>query len=163
METSLQPSAATPAPPATIAPLVAADHAEWALLWRGYLEFYRAAVDDGTSATTFARLIGGSEPMGGFLARNGDGAAIGLVHWIAHRSCWTVGDYCYLQDLFVAPAARRGGVGRRLIEYVVEQAEQAGCERVYWLTHESNAEAMRLYDQVAQRSGFLQYRRKLPR
>ena len=158
METSLQPSAATPAPPATIAPLVAADHSEWALLWRGYLEFYRAAVDDGTSATTFARLIGGSEPMGGFLARNGDGAAIGLVHWIAHRSCWSVGDYCYLQDLFVAPGRRGGGVGRLLIDAVADKARALGCSRVHWLTHETNRDAMLLYDKVAERSGFVQYR-----
>ncbi len=154
----MQPSAATPTPPATIVPLVATDHAEWAPLWRGYLDFYRAAVDATTTETTFARLTGGVEPMGGFLARAGDGAAIGLVHWIVHRSCWTVGDYCYLQDLFVAANRRGGGVGRLLIDAVAAKARALGCSRVHWLTHETNRDAMRLYDKVAQRSGFVQYR-----
>ena len=63
--------------------------------------------------------------MGGFLARDDDGAAIGLVHWIVHRSCWTVGDYCYLQDLFVAPGRRGGGIGRRLIDAVADKARGA--------------------------------------
>ena len=152
----MQPSPATP--PATIVSLVAADHAEWAPLWRGYLDFYRAAVDANTTETTFARLTGGAEPMGGFLARAGDGAAIGVAHWIVHRSCWTVGDYCYLQDLFVASERRGRGAGRLLIDAVAAKARALGCSRVHWLTHETNRDAMRLYDKVAERSGFVQYR-----
>ncbi len=154
----MQPTAATRDLPATIAPLLAADRADWAPLWRGYLDFYRAAVDAATTEVTFARLTGGGEPMGGFLARGPDGAAIGLAHWIVHRSCWTVGDYCYLQDLYVDASRRGGGIGRRLIVAVVAKARTFGCSRVHWLTHESNHQAMRLYDQVAERSGFVQYR-----
>ena len=151
------------APPGLrIAEVRAADRAAWEPLWRGYQAFYRVDILPQVSEQSWARMLDAREPVRAALAWQAD-EAVGLVHFIRHRSTWTAGDYCYLQDLFVAPAARRGGVGRRLIEYVVEQAEQAGCERVYWLTHESNAEAMRLYDQVAQRSGFLQYRRKLPR
>ena len=41
-------------------------------------------------------------------------------------------------------------------------AEEAGASRVYWLTHETNTAAMGLYDQVAERTGFVQYRRLLP-
>ena len=154
----MQPNPATPTPALAIVPLVAADDAQWAPLWRGYLDFYRAAVDAQTSETTFARLTSGAEPMGGFLAREGDGAAIGLVHWIVHRSCWTIGDYCYLQDLFVAPGRRRRGTGRLLIDAVAAKALALGCSRVHWLTHETNRDAMRLYDQIAERSGFVQYR-----
>jgi GNAT superfamily N-acetyltransferase len=154
----LQPSAATPAPPATIVPLAAAGYAEWAPLRRGYLDFYRAAVDATTTATTFARLTGGVEPMGGFLARHGDGTAIGLVHWIVHRSCWTVRDYCYLRDLFVTAGRRGGRVGRLLVDAVAAKARALGCSRVHWLTHEANRDAMRLYDKATERSGFVRYR-----
>jgi GNAT superfamily N-acetyltransferase len=84
-----------------------------------------------------------------------------MVHHIRHRSCWTVGDYCYLQDLFTAPDIRGAGIGRKLIEYVYELAKAQGCARVYWLTHESNDVAMKLYDQVADKPGFVQYRRAL--
>ena len=143
-----------------IAPLARADQARWLPLWRGYLEFYRADIAQATSALTFERLTEGAEPMGGFLAYLGD-EAVGMTHWIAHRSCWTSGDYCYLQDLFVAPDNRGHGIARALIDVVEEEARSRGCSRVWWLTHETNSQAMLLYDKVATRSGFVQYVKKL--
>jgi GNAT superfamily N-acetyltransferase len=98
--------------------------------------------------------------MGAALAWKGS-TAVGLVHHIRHRSCWTTGDYVYLQDLFVSPDARSGGIGRKLIEYVYDFARAAGCARVHWLTHETNTHAMLLYDRIAERSGFVQYRRAI--
>jgi GNAT superfamily N-acetyltransferase len=143
-----------------VRPLAAADRAQWQPLWQGYLEFYKAEVAPAVSEVTFARLTGGGEPMGGFIATDGD-AAVGIVHWLTHRSCWTVEDYCYLQDLFVAPGRRGGGNGRKLIEAVYDKARVLGCSRVYWHTHETNAVAMKLYDGVADRPGFVQYRKIL--
>ena len=52
-------------------------------------------------------------------------------------------------------------MGRALIEAVYERAKSVGCTRVYWLTHETNATARRLYDQVAQNTGFIVYRKML--
>jgi ribosomal protein S18 acetylase RimI-like enzyme len=80
---------------------------------------------------------------------------------VFHRSCWTVGDYCYLQDLFISKQARSSGVGGQLIDFVYAQARQAKCDRVHWLTHESNSSAMLLYERVAERSGFVQFRKRL--
>jgi GNAT superfamily N-acetyltransferase len=144
-----------------LSPLGANDYEAWLPLWQGYLTFYKASVDEATTRLTFGRLTGGTEPMGAFLARDAAGRAVGMVHWIQHRSCWTQGDYCYLQDLFVAPDVRGGGVGRQLIEAVYTLARSRGCSRVHWLTHETNSDAMKLYDRIADRSGFLQYRKIL--
>jgi GNAT superfamily N-acetyltransferase len=141
-----------------IRPLAAADRQSWEPLWQGYLEFYAANVAPEVSDVTFARLTGGREPMGGFLATDDD-VAVGIAHWIIHRSCWTIGDYCYLQDLFVAPGRRGDGIGRKLIETVYDKARALGCSRVHWLTQETNTGAMRLYDDIADRSGFVQYRK----
>ena len=91
-----------------------------------------------------------------------DGVLVGIVHFIFHRSTWTTGDYCYLQDLFTAPAARGSGAGRALIAAVCERAKGQGASRVYWLTREDNATAIALYDKVALRTGFIQYRIGLP-
>jgi GNAT superfamily N-acetyltransferase len=90
-----------------------------------------------------------------------DGELQGIVHYLFHRSTWTQGDYCYLQDLFVADGGRNHGLGRALIEAVYAKAHEAGASRVYWLTHETNETARALYDKVADRSGFIQYRRML--
>jgi GNAT superfamily N-acetyltransferase len=152
--------AVTAAPNIHIRPLQVDDHAPWIPLWRGYQAFYKVDIPAEVSAVTWARLLDPAEPMAGALAWNGNDA-VGLVHHIRHRSCWTAGDYCYLQDLFVAPALRGAGVGRKLIQHVYVDAERNGCSRVYWLTHETNAMAMQLYDRVAERSGFVQYRKLL--
>lgn len=144
----------------TIRVLGAADREAWLPLWRGYQAFYAVEIPDAVSAVTFARLVDPAEPMSGALAWAGD-AAVGLVHHIRHRSCWTEGDYCYLQDLFVDAAGRGRGTGRALIAHVGEVARAAGCARVHWLTHQTNTDAMLLYDRVAERSGFVQYRQIL--
>ncbi len=132
----------------TIRPLTAADRAGWDPLWQGY------------SDVTFARLTGGAEPMGSFVAERG-GALIGLVHWVIHRTTWNSRNICYLQDLFTTPEARGTGAGRALIEAVRQMAQAKGCFRVYWQTHESNAQAQALYDKVADKSGFIVYRQPL--
>ncbi|GAC1310980.1 MAG: GNAT family N-acetyltransferase [Steroidobacteraceae bacterium] len=144
----------------SIRALRATDREAWTSLWHGYQSFYRVSIADATTQIVWARLLDEAEPMNAALAMDGE-RAVGLVHHIRHRSCWSEGDYCYLQDLFVHPDARGRGAGRMLIEHVYAAAVEQRCSRVYWLTHESNAQAMHLYDQVAERTGFLQYRRAL--
>ena len=144
----------------TIRPLQASDRAAWEPLWQGYLTFYTASLPPETSDITFARLTGGAEPMGGFIAER-DGKALGIVHWVLHRTTWSPKDICYLQDLFTVPEARGGGVGRKLIETVRGMAQEKGAFRVYWQTHESNLQAQALYDKVADKSGFIVYRQPL--
>jgi GNAT superfamily N-acetyltransferase len=140
-----------------IRPLRSDDHGAWMPLWQGYQAFYKVQIAPEVSDVTWARMLDPAEPMAGALAWQGD-AAVGLVHFIRHRSCWTIGDYCYLQDLFVSPQTRNGGVGRKLIEHVYATARAEGCSRVHWLTHETNTDAMKLYDRIGDRSGFIQYR-----
>jgi GNAT superfamily N-acetyltransferase len=66
-----------------------------------------------------------------------------------------------MQDLFTVEAARGKGVGRALIDAVCAHARQAGSPRVYWQTHETNTAAMQLYDKLAEKSGFIVYRKML--
>ena len=144
-----------------IRPVTSADFTLWEPLWQGYLTFYKASLPAFVTRLTFSRLTGGKEPMGGFIAEC-DGQIVGIVHWVLHRTCWSAKDICYLQDLFVDPTLRGGGVGRKLIDAVRQMATEKDCFRVYWQTHESNAQAMELYDKVAERSGFLVYRQAIP-
>lgn len=139
---------------------VESDFAQWLPLWKGYQLFYKTNIMDDTTATTWARFHDPAEPMYCAVAEY-EGNLVGMVHYIQHRSCWTVGDYIYLQDLFAVPEVRGQGVGRALIEHVYEQAAVKGASRVWWLTHESNTHAMQLYDRIAEKSGFVQYRKML--
>ncbi|WP_017937406.1 GNAT family N-acetyltransferase [Zestomonas thermotolerans] len=143
-----------------IRPVEANHHAAWLPLWQGYQRFYATEIPAATSALTWQRFLDPNEPMHAALAWQ-DGRAVALVHWIFHRSCWTSGDYCYLQDLYVAEDCRGNGIGRQLIEHVYAEARAAGASRVHWLTQESNYRGRQLYDQVAERPGFIQYRKLL--
>jgi GNAT superfamily N-acetyltransferase len=134
------------------------DFDQWLPLWQGYQTFYKTKIADDVTRQTWARFHDAHQPMHCAVAE-ADGALVGMVHYIFHRSCWTSGDYCYLQDLFTDPARRGQGIGRALIEHVYAQAAQQGASRVWWLTHESNDQAMLLYDHIADKSGFVQYRK----
>jgi GNAT superfamily N-acetyltransferase len=143
---------------ATIRAIRADERADWEPLWKGYQAFYKVVISEQTTAMTWARLHDPAEPME-VLGAYMDDRLCGIVHYLFHRSCWTIGDYCYLQDLFVAEGVRNLGLGRALILAVEERARAAGASRVYWLTHETNTDARALYDRLAERSGFIQYRK----
>ena len=89
-----------------------------------------------------------------------DGRLVGITHFLEHAST-TSADVCYLQDLFTAADARGQGVGGALIAAVVHWARARDCAKVYWSTHETNATARRLYDQVGEYLGFIRYEIKL--
>lgn len=144
----------------TIRPVGPGERAAWEPLWKGYQTFYKVALAEDTNAVTWARLHDADEPMF-VLGAYVDGKLSGIVHYLFHRSTWTPGNYCYLQDLYVAEEARGRGLGRALIEAVYQAAREKGASRVYWLTHETNAQARALYDTLADRPGFIQYRKLL--
>jgi GNAT superfamily N-acetyltransferase len=144
----------------TIKPVSRDERLAWEPLWQAYLRFYESAQAPDATDVLWQRLHDPKEPTHVLGAYRGS-KLIGITHYIFHRSCWTTGDYCYLQDLFVAPDVRGGGAGRALIEAVYEAAKKAGANRVHWLTREENAQARMLYDKIADRSGFIQYRKLL--
>ena len=109
---------------------------------------------------TWHRFHHDGEQLHGLGAELG-GELVGFAHYLLHRSTWARHCYCYLEDIFVADSARGAGVGRALIEAVETAAYKAHASRLYWMTHESNAQARALYDKVAQRSGFIQYRKPI--
>ncbi len=134
------------------------------MLWDGYNAFYGrqgpTALPAEVTRTTWSRFFDTNEPVHAAVAEGSD-KLLGLVHYIFHRSTTQRAPVCYLQDLFTVEEARGKGVGRALIEAVYDRAKDAGSGRVYWQTHETNATAMLLYDQVAERPGFVVYRKAL--
>lgn len=137
----------------------------WLPLWEGYNAFYGrsgpTALPADITKSTWERFFDASEPVYALVAEDGEGRLVGLAHYLFHRSTIMRADTCYLQDLFTDEASRGTGVGRALIAAVCERAGAAGSSRLYWHTQESNRTAMRLYDKVAERSGFIVYRTQL--
>ena len=147
-----------------IRPVVADEFPAWKQLWDGYNAFYGRAGPTALpleiTKMTWSRFFDAYEPVHALVAEK-SGELLGLVHYLFHRSTIQITPTCYLQDLFTAEAARGKGIGKALIEAVYEKAMAACSQRVYWHTHETNATAMLLYDRVAEKSGFVVYRKML--
>lgn len=143
-----------------IRPIEPSDRAEWGPLWETYLTFYETVLPKEQYDLTFSRLVDPEEQMYGFAAME-NGRMVGIVHAILHRSCWLPDWTCYLQDLYVDASQRGKGTGEALIEAVANLARENKADRLFWLTHETNSTARRLYDRVALNSGFIQYRKPL--
>jgi GNAT superfamily N-acetyltransferase len=144
-----------------VRPLEAGDRETWERLFRGYIAFYEASVSDDVVTTTFARLLS-DEPgtHDGLVAvTSKDGPPVGIAHVLFHRSTWSETGYVYLEDLFVAPDARGHGAGHALIRAVYDYADKRKATRTYWATQHFNETARALYDQHADLSPFVQYRR----
>jgi len=140
------------------------DFDAWLELWDGYNAFYGrhgpTALALQITRSTWQRFFDAYEPVQCLVAER-DGKLLGLTHYIFHRSTIQIAPTCYLQDLYTSAACRGQGIGRALIEAVYERATSANCGRVYWHTHETNSQAIRLYDKMAKRSGFIVYRKTL--
>ena len=145
----------------TIRPLRLEERSAWEWLWAGYQDFYAIAVPSETTDLTWNRLHDENEPMHVLGAVDTDGRLLGIVHVVFHRSTALPDWSCYLQDLYVDVDCRGRGVGAALIEAVADVARANKAGRLYWMTDEHNMTARRLYDQVAARSGFIQYRKTL--
>lgn len=144
-----------------IRPLKIDDFEQWLPLWAGYLQFYETDLSTEITELVFNRLCDENEKqMGGFLAIDGE-KAIGLVHFIIHRNTWSDKDVCYLEDLFVSPEIRGGGVGRALINSVGEFARDNNLRHVYWQTNKLNDRAQILYEKMAGPSEFIVYKMKI--
>ena len=145
-----------------IRPAARSDFEQWLPLWDGYNAFYGrsgpTALSPDITRMTWARFFDAYEPVHCLVADSG-GRLLGLTHYLFHRSTTAIEPVCYLQDLFTDASARGKGIGGALINEVYREARQAGAARVYWQTHETNCTARALYDKLAERSGFIVYRR----
>lgn len=147
-------------PACVVRPLLATDRAAWQPLWEAYLAFYESPQVAAGADALFARLVAQTEGLAGYVAER-DGAVVGLAHGVLHPSTWHAGPACYLEDLFVAPTVRGGGIGRALIEAVGAWGAEAGAPRLYWITQTGNDRARALYDTLAEVQPFVLYERPL--
>ena len=137
--------------------LLPSDRSAWDPLWQGYLKFYKTELSDEQSELTWQRLLDPNFNLHCLVAEV-DGVVQGITHYSFQNSTWAPKNYCYLEDLFVEPTLRGGGIGRLLIDGVKSIANAAGSSRLYWNTDATNETARKLYDSYVMESGKVQYR-----
>jgi GNAT superfamily N-acetyltransferase len=140
----------------TIRSALPSDEDAWRQLWRGYCKFYSAAVPEEVTSRTWKRILDPDSAVMCIVAEV-DGQVYGFANCVVHENTWETQPVCYLEDLFVLPAARGHGIGKAMIEWLRNSMRAEGWARVYWMTKEDNAAARKLYDQFASADGFVRY------
>jgi GNAT superfamily N-acetyltransferase len=149
-----------PPPTILIRDPLPADETAWRELWSQYNAFYEASIAEIVTARTWQRMLDPASTIFGRLAV-ADSQVVGFSVSLLHESTWTIGPVCYLEDLFVAPKFRGRGIGRLLIQELVDRAKSNGWSRLYWHTRANNP-ARRLYDEFAEADDFVRYRKVFP-
>ena len=143
-------------PPCTIRAALPSDEAAWRELWKGYCDFYQAQVGPEVSDRTWKRILDPDSQIMCVVAEV-EGQVYGFANCVVHENTWETQPVCYLEDLFVRPAARGRGIGSALLEWLRNAMRAEGWARLYWVTHQDNATARRLYDRFASADGFVRY------
>ncbi len=134
-----------------------ADAQDWRRLWAGYNDFYESSLPTEVTEHTLRNLLDPASSLIGRIAEM-DGRVAGFSVSVLHESSWTTSPTCYLEDLFVDPDFRGGGVGRALIQDLIDLGRMRGWSQLYWVTRATNERARRLYDKFVQADNFVRYR-----
>jgi GNAT superfamily N-acetyltransferase len=149
--------ASSPAVPSCLVrPALPSDETAWRALWRDYCDFYGADVPAAVTSRTWKRILDPDSAVLCMVAEV-EGQVYGFANCVVHENTWETQPVCYLEDLFVLPAARGHGIGKALIEWLRNAMRAEGWARLYWVTQHDNAAARRLYDQFAASDGFVRY------
>ena len=142
---------------ASIRKIEAKDEARWRVLWEGYCRFYERDLSGPVTEYTWQRIMNPASPVFAIVAEHPKEGVIGMANCVVHEHTWSLTPALYLQDLFVDPKTRAGGIGKQLIDWLVAEMRAQKWSRLYWATRETNYRARGLYDKYGPHSGFLRY------
>jgi ribosomal protein S18 acetylase RimI-like enzyme len=137
---------------------VAGDREGWLKLWAEYCARDGHAIPEDITRRTWERLIDSSEPMGCLFAEGDGGELLAFCHFVLHPNTFSAKMCCYMEDLFVSPAARRKGIATALVQALITRGRAEQWCRVYWITEEDNAAAQAMYDRIGKRTGHIRYK-----
>ena len=133
------------------------DERRWRDLWDAYTRFYEREPSEAITRHTWARILDPASPVQAIVAEREGGDVVGIANYIVHETTSALTPACYLQDLYVESDQRAVGVGKLLIDWLVEEMRVEGWSRLYCNTIENNYRARGLYDKYTAHSGFLRY------
>jgi len=126
-----------------------ADLPELLPLVRAYCDFYRVAPSDQALLELSRALLADPEREGlQLLARDDAGGAVGFATLFWTWQTLAGARVGVMNDLFVAPGARGGGVADALIAACLERCREQGAAQLVWQTATDNARARAVYDRV---------------
>lgn len=142
----------------TVRYAIAEDQKDWVAMWRKFLHDKPDEPGDRTTEEkNWSRIMDTTNPLRCLVGIDANGNKVGFILFVVFPFTWSVLDVCYLEDLFVAPEARRKGYARALIDALAEVGRKENWYKIFWMTEADNQPAQRLYDTVARRMDYLRY------
>ncbi len=139
--------------------LVQLDRQNWEKLYIVYAEFYKVPMNNEILNTVWSWLFDKKHVVNG-LCYETEGKIVGIAHYRTiprPLRCKYIG---FLDDLFVGPNFRGKKIGQKLIIALKDIAKSNDWQVIRWITHSSNNTAKKLYDKLANNTGFDLYELK---
>ena len=129
------------------------DKEEWRKLFKGYGDFYKAPINDDILTTVWDWLFDKKHVVNG-LCYEIEGKIVGIAHYRTMPRPLKGKYIGFLDDLFVDPDFRGQKIGQKLIEALKNIAKSNNWQVIRWITHSNNKTAKKLYDKIANNTGF---------
>ena len=127
-------------------------------MWAANCAHFGASVSVVQDRELWHRIMDPGHPVKALMARRrGAAEGMGFANYVLHPHTFSERLVCYLEDLWVEPSARGAGVGRALIDALVERGRTGGWRRIYWHVDAGNVAARALYDRIAPATGYVRY------
>ena len=98
--------------------------------------------------TVAASIFGEGSVTRAVICETVEGEPAGFAVWFKSYSTWLAKNGLYLEDLYVTPKHRGGGVGKKLLRHLARVAVEEGCARFEWSVLDWNEPAIRVYDAI---------------
>ena len=89
-----------------------------------------------------------------------EGKIVGIAHYRTMPRPIKGQYICFLDDLFVEPEFRGQQIAQKLINHLKSLSKANNWDGIRWITHSSNENAKKLYDKIANNTGFELYELK---
>src|SRR5258707_15051709 len=109
------------------------DWPDWRRMWSANCAHFGAAIVDADVRQLWRRIMDPEHPVGALVstASAREGLPVGFAHYVLHPHTFSGRMVCYLEDLWVDPVVRSGGVRRRLIEALTARLRGRRWRRIY--------------------------------
>ena len=135
------------------------DKENWAKLYNGYANFYKVPMNTEVLDTLWGWIHDESHDVKG-LCFELEGKIVGIAHYRTMPRP-IKGQYIgFLDDLFVEPEFRGQQIAQKLISHLKSLSKDNNWDGIRWITHSSNENAKKLYDKIANNTGFELYELK---
>jgi GNAT superfamily N-acetyltransferase len=115
---------------------------------RGLAEYERLGHQCIATEALLRETLFGPDPAAEVVLASRGSETAGFALWFRSYSTFLARPGIYLEDLFVFPAHRGHGLGRRLLAHLARTAMERGYARVEWMVLDWNADAIRFYESL---------------